>query len=381
MPSLLRRFSLARFLAVVRKEFVQMRRDRLTFAMMIGIPIMQLVLFGYAINSDPRHLPTAVLSADNSPYSRAVLAAMRNSGYFEVRTLPETREEMARLLEQGEIQFGVTIPENFSRNLLRGDRPVLLVEADATDPVATGGALKNLPQIVDKGLARLLDGPLHALPSQPGPVELRMHAEYNPEAISHYNIVPGLMGVILTLTLVMITSLAITRERERGTMENLLTTPVRPLEVMLGKILPYIMVGYIQVLLILAAAKLLFGVPMHGSIVLLLLLTLIFIGANLSVGVTVSTVARNQLQAVQMSIFFFLPSLLLSGFMFPFRGMPQWAQYIGSVLPLTHYLRLARGILLKGNGLETSLVHAWPILLFWAVVVAVGLKRFRQTLD
>lgn len=377
----LKRFSWARFKAVVRKEFVQMRRDRLTFAMMIGIPLMQLILFGYAINSDPRHLPTAVLSADNSPYSRSIVAAMRNSDYFQVRVLPDSREDIRDLLDRGQVQFAVTIPENFGRDLVRGERPVLFIEADATDPVATGGALKNLSTIVDRALQRHLRGPLaHLTPGVPS-VELRTHAEFNPEAESQYNIVPGLMGVILTLTLTMITSLAITRERERGTMENLLTTPVRPLEVTLGKILPYVMVGYIQVFLILTAARLLFGVPMHGSVSLLLLLTLIFIGANLSIGVTISTIARNQLQAVQMSIFFFLPSLLLSGFMFPFRGMPEWAQYVGSVLPLTHYLRLARGILLKGNGLAASLDYAWPILIFWAVVVTVGLKRFRQTLD
>ena len=374
-------FSLSRFRAVVAKEFVQMRRDRLTFAMLIGIPIMQLILFGYAINADPRHLPTAVLSADNSPYSRAVLGAMRASDYFEVIHLADTRAEVAELLRLGKVQFAVTIPENFGRDLVRGRTPVLLVEADATDPVATGGALKSLPTIVDRGLSRLLTGPLARLAAGVPPVDVRLHPEYNPEGETRYNIVPGLMGVILTLTLVMITSLAITRERERGTMENLLTTPVRPLEIMLGKILPYIFVGYIQVGLILAATRFIFGVPLTGSLPLLCLLTLFFIGATLSVGVTISTVARNQLQAVQLSIFFFLPSLLLSGFMFPFRGMPQWAQYIGSVLPLTHYLRLVRGILLKGNGLTDSLTYIWPIALFWVVVVAVGLKRFRQTLD
>jgi ABC-2 type transport system permease protein len=285
------------------------------------------------------------------------------------------------LLLGGEAQFAVTFPERFGRDLVRGLRPVLLVEADATDPVATGGALKNLQQIVDNALAPLLTGPLAHLARGPSPVTLRTHAEFNPEAETQYNIVPGLMGTILTLTLVMITSLAMTRERERGTMENLLTTPVRPLEVTVGKILPFVMVGYLQVALILAASAILFSVPMHGSVVLLLAFTVVFIGANLSVGVTISTVAQNQLQALQMSVFFFLPSLLLSGFMFPFRGMPEWAQWIGSVLPLTHYLRLVRGILLKGNGLADSLPHAWPVLVFWIVVVAIGLKGFRKTLD
>ncbi|MGE4551759.1 MAG: ABC transporter permease [Desulfovibrionaceae bacterium] len=379
--TLLTLFSFRRFWAVVAKEFVQMRRDRLTFAMIVGIPLMQLVLFGYAINADPRHLPTAVLSADNSPASRALVAGMRHSDYFAVTREVADRAELTRMLRLGEVQFGVTIPQDFWRDLVRGERPVLLVEADATDPVATGAAMKSLGQIADQSLAPLLTGPLSRLAAAPAAVDIRLHPEFNPEGETQYNIVPGLMGVILTLTLTMITSLAITRERERGTMENLLTTPVRPLEVMLGKILPFIMMGYVQVGLILAASWLLFDVPMHGSVPLLLLLTLFFIGANLSVGVTISTAVRNQLQAVQLSVFFFMPSLLLSGFMFPFRGMPQWAQAIGSVLPLTHYLRLARGILLKGNGLSESLHHAWPILLFWAVVVAVGLKRFRQTLD
>lgn len=374
-------FSFKRFAAMIGKEFIQMRRDRLTFAMMIGIPLIQLILFGYAINSDPRHLPTAVLSADNSPYSRSIVAGMQTSTFFDITHHPESRAEAVRLIREGTVQFALTIPENFGRTLLRGDRPVLLLEADATDPTATGKAASSFPEIVRRALEKELKGPNAKLNQGQGPVDIRIHNDYNPEAETQYNIVPGLMGVILTLTLVMITSLAITRETERGTMEHLLSTPIRPLEVMLGKIIPYILVGYIQMTLITVAARFLFNVPMHGSIPMAFLLSLVFIGANLSVGVTVSTVARNQLQAVQMSIFFFLPSLLLSGFMFPFRGMPVWAQTIGSVLPLTHYLRLIRGILLKGNGLMDSLHHVWPILLFWTVIVMVGLKRYRRTLD
>lgn len=366
---------------MVRKEFVQMRRDRLTFAMMIGIPLIQLILFGYAINSDPRHLPTAVLSGDNSPYSRSIVAAMQNSTFFDITHHAASRAEVDQLLRKGEIQFVLTIPENFSRNLLRGDRPILLLEADATDPTATGIAGKSFSEIVRRALATDLKGPVAELNQSQPPVDIRIHNNYNPEAETQFNIVPGLMGVILTLTLVMITSLAITRESERGTMEHLLSTPISPLEVMLGKIIPYIFVGYIQMTLITVAARFLFGVPMHGSVASVFMLSLIFIGANLSVGVTISTMARNQLQAVQMSIFFFLPSLLLSGFMFPFRGMPVWAQTVGSVLPLTHYLRLIRGILLKGNTLGDSLTHVWPILIFWTVIVAIGLKRYRRTLD
>lgn len=374
-------FSFKRFGAIVGKEFIQMRRDRLTFAMLIGIPLLQLVLFGYAINSDPRHLPTAVLSGDNSPYSRSIVAGMQASTFFDVTDYPKSRAEADRLISEGAVQFILTIPEEFGTDLLRGERPVLLLEADATDPMATGNAAGTFPEVVRRALAKELKGATVALNQSESPVTIRIHNKYNPEAQTQYNIVPGLMGVILTMTLVMITALAITRESERGTMEHLLSTPVRPLEVMLGKIIPYILVGYIQIGLIISAAWLLFGVPMHGSVPLVFALSLLFIGANLSVGVTISTAVRNQLQAVQMSIFFFMPSLLLSGFMFPFRGMPQWAQWVGSILPLTHYLRLIRGILLKGNGLQESMGHVWPILLFWLVIVAIGLKRYRRTLD
>lgn len=357
-----------------------MRRDRVTFAMMIGIPLMQLILFGYAINSDPRHLPTAVLSGDNSPYARSIVAGMQTSSYFRVTEHLKSRADARKALQEGRVQFVLTIPEDFSRLLLRGEKPVLLLEADATDPAATSGALAAMRETVNQVLARDLPASAGYAPAD-SPVTLRVHAEYNPEAVTQYNIVPGLMGVILTLTLTMITSLAITRERERGTMENLLSTPVRPLEVMLGKIVPYILVGYIQMTLIILAARFLFGVPLRGSVLPVFVLSLVFIAANLSVGVTLSTIAKNQLQAVQMSVFFFLPSLLLSGFMFPFRGMPGWAQAVGSVLPLTHYLRLVRGILLKGNGAIESLTHVWPIALFLVAVISVGMRRYRKTLD
>lgn len=368
-------------MAITSKEFIQMRRDRLTFAMMIGIPLIQLILFGYAINSDPRHLPLAVLSGDNTRYSRAIIAGMQSSTYFNIDRFINSRAEANRLLELGEVQFVLTIPQQFGLKIERGERPVLLLEADATDPMATGNAVNSMREIVNRAMIRELKGSLEYLLPQEDAVDLRIHADYNPEAISQYNIVPGLMGVILTLTLVMITSLAITRETERGTMENLLTTPVRPLEVMMGKIMPYVMVGYIQVILIMVASIFLFNIPITGNPLIVFTYSAIFIAANLTVGVTVSTIARNQLQAVQMSIFFFLPSLLLSGFMFPFRGMPDWAQTIGSVLPLTHYLRLIRGVLLKGAGWEESLHHLWPIVIFWLVVIIVGLKRYRRTLD
>jgi len=375
------RFSLARLGAILMKEFVQMRRDKLTFAMMFGVPLIQLILFGFAINSDPKHLPAAIVLADNGPEGRTLLHALRNSDYLDFIREAKSEEEGLRLLERGDVLFVVNIPQNFTRDLLRGDRPALLIEADASDPVATATALGALNPLMTSVLQNDLKGSLAFLNGTPGPIDLRVHALYNPEAITQYNIVPGLMGVVLTMTMIVITALAITRERERGTMENLLSMPTRPIEVMVGKIVPYIFVGYIQVGVILIAAHFLFHVPMAGNLALLMAVALIFIAANLSVGITFSTVARNQLQAMQMSFFFFLPSILLSGFMFPFRGMPQWAQAIGEVLPLTHFLRIVRGILLKGNGLADVAPQVWQIALFAAVALIVAVKRYRQTLD
>ena len=374
-------FNWRRFWAVVVKEFIQMRRDRLTFAMMIGIPLVQLILFGYAINSDPKHLPTAVYSADNSVFSRTIVWGLHNSSYFDITREAKNEAEIQKLLAQGTVQFAVHIPMDFSRKLLRGERPDLLLEADATDPAAIGYAVAAINLLTTTVLNRDLTGPLAKLRGTPPPVNLVVHQHYNPENITQYNIVPGLMGVMLTMTMIIITALAITRERERGTMENLLSTPARPGEVMIGKIVPYITVGYIQVFLILLASKFLFNVPIVGSVSLLLVLTFFFIVANLAVGITFSTIAKNQLQAVQMAFFFFLPSLLLSGYMFPFRGMPGWAQDIGEMLPLTHYLRVVRGILLKGNGFAEIAPDLWPIALFLVVMLAIGIKRYRQTLD
>ncbi|MDD2710901.1 MAG: ABC transporter permease [Verrucomicrobiae bacterium] len=374
-------FSVHRFLAIVIKEFIQMRRDRLTFGMMIGIPILQLILFGYAINSDPKHLPTAILCADNGIFSRTLVYSMRNSDYFAVDHVVQSEKEAHRLLATGKYQFILQIPEDFTRRILRGECPGLVLLADATDPSATSNAITAIDRLAREALDRDLKGPLQHLRMERNAIDLRIHRMYNPEGITQYNIVPGLMGVILTMTMVMITSLAITRERERGTMENLLSTPAHPLEVMIGKLVPYILVGYVQVCLILVAAQFLFEVPMLGSLSLLLAAAIVFIAANLAVGITVSTVATNQLQAVQMSFFFFLPSLLLSGFMFPFRGMPTWAQAIGQILPLTHFHRLVRGILLKGNTPEEILPHLLPISVFLMTVLFIGWCRYRQTLD
>jgi ABC-2 type transport system permease protein len=370
-----------RVLAVFIKEFQQMLRDRLTFAMAVGVPILQLVLFGYAINTDPKGLPTAVVATDDSALSRSLITALQNTGYFRVTHTGSSERAADALVESGEVQFVVVIPDGFSRALVRGEQPALLVSVDATDPSASGNAIAALNAVAAQALRHDLMGPLRALQPGPAPYEVRIHRRYNPEGLSRYNIVPGLVGTILTMTMVMLTSLAMTRERERGTMENLLATPVRPAEVMAGKILPYVVVGYVQLGVILLAAWLLFEVPMAGSFTLLMAMIGVFIVANLGVGFTFSTIARNQLQAMQMTFFFFLPSMLLSGFMFPFRGMPQWAQWLGELLPLTHFLRIVRGILLKGNGAAQVLPELWPMLAFLTVAGIVALRRYRQTLD
>jgi ABC-2 type transport system permease protein len=374
-------FSISRWLGIVGKEFIQLKRDRLTFGMIIGIPVLQLVLFGFAINSDPKHLPTAMLDADRSEFSRSIVAGLRNSDYFEFVGEASDEEHADELLARGAAQFVVTIPTGFSRALVRGERPAVLIEADATDPAATGNAIAAVNNLARTVLARDLVGPLAPLAAGDAPFEVRIHPRYNPEAITQYNIVPGLMGVILTMTMVLMTGLAITRETERGTMENLLATPATALEVMTGKIVPYVAIGLVQVTLVLILARLIFGVPMLGNIVVLYVGVLVFIAANLTLGLMFSSLARNQLQAMQMTFFFFLPSILLSGFMFPFRGMPGWAQAIGEVLPLTHFLRIVRGVLLKGNDLATVAPELWPIAAFMLAVILIGLRVFRSTLD
>ncbi len=374
-------FSFQRLVAMIVKEFIQMRRDRLTFAMMIGIPVMQLILFGFAINTNPRHLPTAVLAEDHSPYTRAFIQGLKNTDYFKISHEVSSEREAARLLAANEVLFLISIPTDFTYRLIRHEHPSILLEADATDSVAVGNAISAVQIMAQHVLDQTIKGRVHYLINAPLSYNVIIHAKYNPESNTQYNIVPALMGVVLTMTMVLITSLAITRERERGTMENLLATPLQPLEVMLGKITPYIMVGYLQVLLILALAHWLFFVPIFGSVVLLLIAVLPFILANLAVGLTFSSIAKNQLQAMQMAFFFFLPSILLSGFLFPFRGMPDWAQYLGQILPLTHFLRIVRGILLKGNGLAEIWPDVWPIGVFMLVILIIGLKRYRRTLD
>jgi ABC-2 type transport system permease protein len=374
-------FSFARVAAILIKEFQQMLRERLTFAMAIGVPVMQLILFGYAINNDPKGLPTALVVYDNGPMARSLVAAVQNTGYFHIVAPPATEVQAERLLETGEIQFVLAIPPDFSRRVVRGEKPAVLVAVDATDPSAASNAIAALGQITPLALAHDLKGALAGLQPREPPFELRIHRRYNPEGLTRYNIVPGLIGTILTMTMVMLTSLAMTRERERGTMENLLATPVRPFEVMVGKITPYIIIGYVQLAVIILAAVVLFEVPIVGSLTLLMLVIGLFMLANLGVGFTFSTLASNQLQAMQMTFFFFLPSMLLSGFMFPFRGMPPWAQGLGEMLPLTHLLRAVRAIMLKGANFWEVFPNLWPMALFLFVVGGIALKRYRQTLD
>ena len=370
-----------RVVAVFIKEFKQLTRDRITYAMMLAIPVIQLTLFGYAINTEPRHLPTAVLIQEDSRYARSIVAALKNSLYFDFVAQARSPAELDRLLRTGEAQFAVTIPGDFSRRVARGDRAQILVEADATDPSATGGAVAALAALPDQALRHDLTGALAARGQTPAPFEVVVHRRYNPEAITAYNIVPGLLGIILSLTLVMMTALSVTREIERGTMESLLSTPVEPLEVMIGKLAPYVLVGLVQTVIILIMAATLFQVPMGGGWIGLSAGIGLFITGSLALGFLISTVARSQLQAMQMSFFYILPSILLSGFMFPFRGMPAWAQWIGEAIPVTHFLRVVRGSLLKGQDLGDQWRELSALTAFVLVVTAVAMARYRRTLD
>ncbi len=375
------RASLSRIWAVFMKELVQMRRDRLTFGMMFGIPIVQLILFGFAINTDPRNLPTAVHLEEQTPIVRTILSGLEVSGYYDIVMETPDPRETADLLARGEVAFVVSIPAGFTERLIRGDRPQILIEADASDPAAASNAIARAEAIISSALRLDLRGPLENLAARRQPFEVVVHAKYNPEGITQYNIVPGLLGVILTMTLVMITGMAMTREVERGTMENLLAMPARPLEVMAGKIAPYVLIGGIQTVVILTAARFLFDVPFVGALWMLLLGVAVFVLANLALGFTFSTIAQSQMQAMQLTFFFFLPSLLLSGFMFPFRGMPGWAQAIGETLPLTHFLRIVRGVMLKGADFTQLLTSLLAMSTFTLVVIGIVMARYRRTLD
>jgi ABC-2 type transport system permease protein len=378
-------FSVSRWWGIVLKEFLQLRRDRITFAMIVGIPIIQMALFGFAINTDPKHLPTVIIAADQSEFTRSFVAAMQASEYFDVIATLDHENEGRKDLVRGKALFVVEIPAGFTRELVKGAHPSLLVEADATDSTAVATAIGALPAITQSAMSKDLVGPLARLapqrPENSGAFDVQVHRLYNPEAITQYNVVPGLMGVILTMTMVIMTGLAITRERERGTMENLLATPVLPIEVTTGKIMPYVAIGLLQASIILLAARYVFGVPVVGNIFLLYFAALLFIAATLAVGIMLSSIAQNQLQGVQLAFFYFLPNILLSGFMFPFAGMPSWAQAIGNVLPLTYFNRLVRGILLKGADLADIWPNLWPMLVFQIVVMLIAVRFYRRTLD
>ena len=363
--------------AVLVKEFIQLKRDRVSFAMIIMVPLIQLLLFGYAINTNPRQLPTAVLLQENSDLGRSILAALKNTDYFRVNERPRSEAELDEMLASGKILFGIEIPRNFERSVRRGDKPAMLIVADATDPVAASAAVGALGQVVQTALSHD-----RGLPDSGKPAfEIRTHQRYNPAGLTQLNIVPGLVGTILTMTMLIFTALSVTREIERGTMENLLSMPITPVEIMLGKIIPYIIVGFVQAVMIIGIGVLLFGVPILGNLFALAVLSTLFIATNLSIGYTFSTIAQNQLQAMQMSIMFFLPNILLSGFMFPFAGMPTWARWVGEALPLTHYLRVVRSIMLKGSSIADLHYDAAAMFVLMLIAMTIAVTRFRRTLD
>jgi ABC-2 type transport system permease protein len=363
--------------AMLIKEFIQLKRDRVSFAMIVMLPVMQLMLFGYAINTTPRNLPSAVLLQEDSDLARSVLKALENTAYFRFIYEVHDVDDFDNLLKSGKVLFGVEIPRGFERAVRRGDKPALLVAADATDPVAASSAIGSLGMVVQTALKH--DLYIGSPPEMP--FEIRAHARYNPAAVSSLNIVPGLVGTILTMTMLIFTALSVTREVERGTMESLLSMPIKPVEVMFGKIIPYVLVGFVQAFLIIGIGVFLFGVPVLGNLFLLALLSTLFITTNLSIGYTISTLVQNQLQAMQMSMMFFLPSILLSGFMFPFAGMPAWAQYLGEGLPLTHYLRIVRAIMLKGATMQNLHFDALALAVLMLLAMTIAVTRFRRTLD
>lgn len=374
-------FSFGRLGAMLMKEFIQMRRDRITFAMMLVVPLMQLMLFGFAINNDPKSLPTALVATSNDHYTRAMISALETTGYYRFDHVVRSAAEAEALIADGTVSFVVTIPSDLARRMDSGDNPQILIEADATDPSVASGAISTLGTVASQALLREQGMQAAAADAARGQLQVVVHRRYNPEGISQYNIVPGLLGVILQMTMVMMTAMALTRETERGTMENLLAMPATPAEIMLGKVLPYLVVGAVQVVVVLVAAKLLFGVPFVGSLVLLLSSVLVFVLALVLLGYTISTASRTQMQAMQLTFFFFLPSLLLSGFMFPYRGMPDWAQYLGEIFPLTHFLRIVRGVMLKGADFQAIASEVAALVVFVFVFAALALLRFRRTLD
>jgi ABC-2 type transport system permease protein len=374
-------FCFSRLCAIIAKEFIQMIRDKMTFGMIVGIPLMQLILFGFAINTNPKHLPSLLILGDYSNFTRELVQDLKNTDYFKFIRPPVSEKVADQLMASSKAQLIINIPTDFTRNLIRGKHPSILLTADASDPMAAGNAINAIQNLAARIFERDFKGQLTYLNQTTPQFNVITHSRYNPELISQVTIVPGLMGVVLTMTMVMITALAITRERERGTMEGLLATPARPVEVIIGKVIPFILIGYIQITLIILASFLIFNVHIRGSLLLLYLCAFPFIVANLSVGITFSSIAKNQLQSTQMAVFFFLPSILLSGFMFPFYGMPLWAQKLGGILPLTYFLRIVRGIVLKGNGITETWPNIWPIMIFMVIAIFIGTMKYKQTLD
>lgn len=377
----MKRFSFARLRALFVKEMTQFMRDHSTFVMVISVPVIQLILFGLAINANPKHLSSSLINFDNGPFSRTLVQGLENTNYFKFDHFPQSESEANNLMITHQVLFTLSIPPDFSRKIVRGEKPYALLEVDGTDPVSVAYAVSASSAFMTNAFQYDLLGPLKSLNPKGPPAELRVHTKYNPSVITQYNIVPGLLGVILTMTLVMVASMALTREREQGTIETLLATPILPLEVIIGKTAPFIVVGFLQVIIVVCIAMWFFNVPLMGSPFLLFIGVFPFILANLSVGITISTLAKTQLEASQIGLFFFLPSMLLSGFAFPFQGMPLWAQAIGNVLPLTHFVNITRGIMLKGIGFSEVWVDLWPILVFMLVMLMIALKRYRQTLD
>ncbi|NWG72276.1 MAG: ABC transporter permease [Parvularculaceae bacterium] len=373
--------SLSRILAIFMKEMVQMRRDRITFSVMVAVPILQLTLFGFAINTDPRHLATAVLLKDEGPLTRSILSGLRQSSYFDIIAQARSEAEGEAMLRSGRISYLIVVPENFERDFVRGERPEILIAADASDPVAASGPVSAVREVALRALAADFERLPATLRPDPSPVNVVVHRQYNPAGITAYNIVPGLLGVILTMTLIMVTSIALTREIEHGTIEALLSTPVRPLEMMIGKTTPYIIVGVIQTLVVVTASVVIFRIPFEGDVIIFAFAIVVFIMTNLILGYLISTAARTQMQAMQMTFFVFLPSILLSGFMFPFRAMPEWARAIGECLPITHFLRMVREVTLKGAGAADIVGDLWPLLVIMSVLATIAVMRFRRTLD
>lgn len=375
------KFSWQRLIAIIKKEFIQLKRDRGTLGMIIMLPIIQLLLFGYAINTDPKNLPTAIISEDNTFLTRSIVAGLQNSEYFRVTHHISSDKQGNKLLKQGKVFFVISIPDNFTQNVIRGAKPEILLQADATDPTAISNAVSSLNGITNKIIQENMKGNLSYLKNQPSPFSIIVHKLYNPEGFTKYNIVPGLIGLVLIFSGVMMTALAITREREKGTMENLLSMPIKPIEIMMGKIIPFVFIGLFQVGIVLLIAYFLFSIPIFGSVLLLFSCSLLFIICNLAIGFLISTIAKNQTQALQMSVFVILPSVVMTGFMFPFQAMPIWAQAIAKCIPLTYFLKIARGIILKGADFIDIFPNLWPLGVIVAFLTIITLHIYKNSLD